>query len=292
MLAEAVHSAADSSNQLLLLWGGASSKRAPSRDHPFGYGRERYFWSFVVAMVIFSLGGLFSIYEGASKLLHPHELTRPGWAIGILCVAVILQGMASHTAVRQARRVKQNVSWWAFIRRTKNPELPVILLEDLGALCGLLLALVGIGISIATGNPLYDALGSISIGALLVAIAVVLAIEMKSLLIGESAGPLQRERIREAIQTAEPVHRIIHMRTQHLGPEEVLVGAKVEFAADLAFRELSAVIDNVETRVREALPKTELMIYIEPDVFEPEREPAVDGYGDGSASSPPESSPK
>ena len=295
MLAEAVHSAADSSNQLLLLWGGASARRDASPEHPFGYGRERYFWSFVVALVIFSLGGLFSIYEGATKLWHPHELTQPGWAVGILCVAALLEGAAFLTAAKQARRMKQGRSWWEFIRHTKNPELPVILLEDFGALCGLLLALLGIGLAILTGNPLFDALGSVAIGTLLVAIAVVLAIEMKSLLIGESVGVLNRERIGSAITSAKHVHHVIHMRTQHLGPEEVLVGAKVEFDGELCFRELSDAIDDVEARIREALPDTQVMIYIEPDVFEPERvtagDPATMGYGESSASSPPESSP-
>ena len=280
MLAEGVHSVADTGNQALLLWGTAAASKAPSEEHPFGYGRERYFWAFVVALVIFSLGSLFAIYEGVERLLHPHALSSPGWAIGVLLVGILLEGTSFGIAVRAAREVKGEATWWQFIRRTKNPELPVVVLEDLGALLGLVLALTGVGLSVVTGDARFDALGSIAIGALLGVIAVVLAIEMKSLIIGESAEAVQLERIRASVDGIPDVVRIIHLRTQHLGPDHLLVGAKVEFDADLDFTTLTHRIDDVEARIRDVLPH-EATIYIEPDVYEP-----AEG-GDRASDGPP-----
>ena len=265
LLAEAVHSVADTANQALLLWGNAAAKKAPTPDHAFGHGRERYFWAFVVAMVIFSLGGLFALYEGTLKLFSPHALRDPAWAIGILLTGIVFEGLSLRTAVQVARQSKGAESWWAYIRKTKNPELPVVLLEDLGALAGLVLALVGIGLSIWTGNPRFDALGSVAIGVLLVGIASLLAIEMKSLLIGESAGPETESLIRSETLRHPAVRRLIQLRTQHIGPDDVLVGAKVEFDSQLSFRDLSAVINELEASIREAVPYSAL-IYIEPAV--------------------------
>lgn len=273
LLAEAVHSLADTSNQGLLLWGGAAAARAPTRDHAFGFGRERYFWSFVVALVIFSLGSLFAIYEGVSKVLHPHALTDPAWAIGILLVAIGLETFSFRTAIVEARLQKGEASWWIFIRRTKNPELPVVLLEDLGALLGLVIALCGVALAVWTGDPRFDAAGSIAIGVLLGAIAVVLAIEMKSLLIGESASLRHEDAIRKACLAQEHVRRIIHLRTQHIGPEEILVATKLEFDPELSFRELASAIDAVEVRIRAVLPFSAL-IYVEPDVYQDRATPA------------------
>jgi cation diffusion facilitator family transporter len=269
MQAEAVHSLADTSNQALLLWGGASSKREATAEHPFGYGRERYFWSFVVALMLFSLGSLFAIYEGAQKLRHPHEIESAAWAVGILLVGVVLEAFSFRTAIRAAEEPRRGRSWWSFIRGTKNPELPVVILEDLGALCGLLIALAGVGLAVATGDARFDAAASIGIGVLLGAIAIVLAVEMKSLLIGEAATPANVAALREAFLADESVRRIIHMRTLHIGPDELLVAAKLEFDPSLTFREVSSVINRLEARVRERLPIAKI-IYIEPDVYESE----------------------
>ncbi len=266
MLAEGVHSVADSGNQALLLWGGAAATRAPTSEHPFGYGRERYFWSFVVSLVIFTLGSLFALYEGTHKLLHPEQLTRPWVAITILLVGIGLEGFSFRTAVVEARPVKGRRSWWDYIRQSKSPELPVVLLEDLGALIGLVIALVGVSLAAVTGEGRFDAVGSISIGLLLGAIAVVLAIEMKSLLIGEAADPAAEAAVRAAIESGDEVERIIHLRTLHLGPEHILVVAKIEFAELDDFASLASAIDAVEARVRESVD-VRCTIYVEPDVY-------------------------
>jgi cation diffusion facilitator family transporter len=271
LLAEAIHSLADTANQLLLFLGGSRARRKPTPEHPFGFGRERYFWSFVVAMVLFSMGGLFALYEGIEKLRHPHETESLGVAIVILLVAVVLESFSLHTAVRESKHVKpKDASWAAFIHRTKEPELPVVLLEDTGALVGLFFALCGVILSAITGNPRWDAVGSIAIGALLVVIAVILAWEMKGLLMGESATPEMERRIADAMRGSPQVVELIHMRTEHLGPSELLVGAKLEFTAGLTAPELAAAIDETEALVRQAVPEARVM-YLEPDVFRPER---------------------
>ena len=270
MLAEAVHSVADSTNQGLLLLGGRRAKRPATPEHPFGYGRERYFWSFVVALVIFTLGSLFALFEGVEKLRHPHELESVAWAIGILLLAIVLEGFSLRTAIHESQKAKGDLSWWEFIRRSKNPELPVVLLEDLGAMLGLILALMGVVLAHLTENARFDALGSVGIGLLLGVIAVTLVIEMKSLLIGEAATPAVRDKIRGAIDRVDAVRRVIHMRTQHLGPDELLVGAKLEFDADLEFHAIANAIDEVESSVRAAVPSARV-IYVEPDYHRPER---------------------
>jgi cation diffusion facilitator family transporter len=266
MLAEGVHSIADSGNQALLLWGSAAANRPPTREHPFGYGRERYFWSFVVALVIFTLGSLFALYEGTHKFLHPEPLHDPWIAISILVFGIFLEGFSFRTAVNEARPLKGTRSWWSYIRHSKSPELPVVLLEDLGALLGLAIALCGVSLAAWTGNARFDAVGSISIGLLLGAIAIVLAIEMKSLLIGEAADPEQEERVRAAIESSDAVHHIIHLRTLHLGPDRLLVATKLDFGELNDFARLAACIDDVEARIREAVDIT-CMIYVEPDVL-------------------------
>ncbi len=265
MLAESVHSLADTANQALLLLGGARATREPTPEHPFGYGRERYFWAFVVAMVLFSLGSLFAIYEGVDKLRHPHELKSAGVAAGILLFGIALEGWSFRTAVIEAGKLRGRSSWWTFIRRSKTPELPVVLLEDLGALLGLVFALIGVSLAVVLGDPRYDALGSIAIGVLLGVIAIVLAIEMKSLLIGESATREVREEIRGCIEGATSVRNLIHMRTLHLGPDELLVAAKVEFDSELDIPGLTSAIDALESELRRRTP-LELVIYLEPDV--------------------------
>ncbi|UCE86323.1 MAG: cation transporter [Deltaproteobacteria bacterium] len=266
MLAEAVHSVADTGNQLLLLLGEARAVRDPTPEHPFGYGRERYFWAFVVALVLFSLGSLFAIAEGVEKLRHPHELVSPAWAVGVLVVAIVFEGFSLRTAVREADRVRGGQGWWSYVRHAKSPELPVVLLEDIGALVGLCFALFGVGLAAAFDEPRYDALGSIAIGALLGAIAWVLAVEMKSLLIGEAASPKVRAAIRDTAETTPGVERVIHMRTLHLGPDELLVALKLALDPGLDLPDVAAAIDAVEHRVRARVPSARVM-YVEPDVY-------------------------
>ncbi|MEY2472420.1 MAG: hypothetical protein QOK28_1749 [Actinomycetota bacterium] len=266
MLAEAIHSAADTTNQGLLMLGRRKALQPATPDHPFGYGRERFFWSFVVALVIFSFGSVFALFEGIDKVRSPHELDSVGWAIAILFFAIALEGYSFRTAIIESRPIKGNGSWWAFIRRSRVPELPVLLLEDFGALLGLTFALIGIALAELTGNARFDALGSIAIGVLLAFIAATLVVEMKSLLIGESATRAQRELIANAINNHPKTAKLIHMRTEHLGPEELLVGAKIEFVDCMEAPTLAAAIDDVELAIRNAVPDARV-IYIEPDIF-------------------------
>jgi len=270
MLAESIHSVADTSNQGLLLLGGRRSRKLADAHHQFGYGRERYFWSFVVALVLFSLGGLYSIYEGIAKILHPHELTAIGWAIGVLVVAIGLETFSFRTAIAEARKVKGERRWVEYVRSSRSPELPVVLLEDAGALCGLLLALIGVGLYMITGDEVWDAVGTLSIGVLLLAIAIFLTVEMKSLLIGEAALEDQIRAINAALTTSPHVIRVIDLRTQHIGPEELLVAAKIEFTDTLTSPQLAAAIDVAEASIREAVPLAS-RIYLEPDIWRPEQ---------------------
>jgi cation diffusion facilitator family transporter len=265
MLAEAVHSVADTSNQGLLLLGGRRARRPATEQHPFGFGRERYFWSFVVAVMLFSAGALFALFEGIEKLRHPHELESSGWAIGILAMAIVLEATSLRTAVAESRPVKGTRSWREFIRTAKAPELPVVLLEDTGALVGLGFAVVGVGLAEATGNPRFDALGSTAIGLLLAVIAFVLAAETKSLLIGESASPGTIELICRALESTDGIQRVVHLRTEHLGPDELLVAAKIAVDGNTPSRATAAMIDRAEAAVRHAVPEARL-IYLEPDI--------------------------
>ncbi|MGP3955454.1 cation diffusion facilitator family transporter [Nonomuraea sp. 3N208] len=265
MLAEGIHSVADSGNQVLLLIGGKRAQRASTREHPFGYGRERYFYAFVVAVVLFTIGAAFSLYEGYEKLTHPHPLTSPAWAFGVLIFAIGAETLSFRTAIKESNAVRGNQSWWAFIRRSKSPELPVILLEDLGALFGLVFALFGVTMAVVTGNPVWDAIGTLMIGVLLAIIAIVLAIETKSLLVGEGASPEVEDQIRHALESTPDVDRIIHMRTLHLGPEELLVGAKIAVSHDETASDVARGIDEAERRIREAVPIARV-IYLEPDL--------------------------
>jgi cation diffusion facilitator family transporter len=266
LLAESIHSVADSSNQGLLFLGGRQARRAPTELHQFGYGRVRYFWAFVVADVLFTLGGIYSAYEGYHKIADPHEIDSPAVAIGILAVAFVFEAFALRTAVRHATPSRGKRSWRRYIRDTRSPELPVLLLEDSGALLGLAFALLGIIVALITGNPVFDGIGTLAIGVLLLCIAVVLAIEMRSLLIGESASPELQEQIEAELERGPRVRRVIHALTQHTGPEELLVAAKVEFDANLTTVQLVEAIDACEARVR-AIPGAGIArIYIEPDI--------------------------
>jgi cation diffusion facilitator family transporter len=265
MLAEAVHSSADTGNQLLLLLGGKKSRKTADEGHQFGYGRERFFWAFVVAVMLFSVGALFSIYDGIEKLVHPHELESAQWAIGVLVGAICLETLSFRTGIHEARKVKRNTSWWRFIRTAKNPELPVVLLEDLAALLGLAFALSAVIAADVTGDPKYDAMGSLAIGVLLGIVAIVLAIEMRSLLLGEAAHPEMQQQIADTIANAPHVRNLIHLRTEHLGPDELLVAAKVDFSPDLTLRELADVVNDVEAAIRRNVPEARV-IYLEPDI--------------------------
>jgi cation diffusion facilitator family transporter len=269
MLAESVHSFADSGNQGLLFLGGARAGKTATPEHPFGYGRERYFWSFVVALVLFTLGGLFALFEGIEKIREPHEIEGAGVAFVILLIAVAMEGYSLRTAVKESNHVKKKESWLQFIRRSKSPELPVVLLEDVGALTGLMFAIVGLALAEITGNARFDAVGSIAIGILLCMIAITLVIEMKGLLIGEAASPATINSIHQAMESTECVRKVIHMRTEHLGPDELLVAAKLSFDRTLSFPDLADAINECERNVRQAAPDARL-IYIEPDM---ERDP-------------------
>jgi cation diffusion facilitator family transporter len=269
MLAESVHSMADTGNQLLLLLGGRRASRAPTASHQFGFGRERYFWAFVVSIVLFTLGSAFAVFEGIEKILHPHPIESPGWAIGILSVALVLESISFRTAVHEARPAKGRSSWARYIRRSKSPELPVVLLEDAGALIGLIIALTAVIIDTVTGNAIWDGIGTLSIGVLLGVIAIVLCVEMKSLLIGEAASPAHEAAIREAIGRSPEVERLINLRTEHIGPDDILVATKLQFAGDLTMTQLAAVIDAVEGSIRAVVPEA-TRIFIEPDIHRAE----------------------
>jgi len=269
MLAESVHSLADSGNQLLLLIGGKKSRREATPEHPFGFGRARYVYAFVVAVVLFSVGGLFAMYEAWHKFQHPEPITEWRWVpIAVLVVAIGLEGFSFRTAIVESNHVRGSRSWVGFIRTAKAPELPVILLEDFAALLGLVFALFGVSMTLVTGNGIWDAVGTAMIGTLLVVVAIILAIEMKSLLIGESATPDQVRAIKAALEGDEEsaVQRVIHLRTLHLGPEELLVGAKLAVGSQVNGHQIAAAIDAAEQRAREAVSGLRLVMYLEPDI--------------------------
>ncbi|MEO5878267.1 MAG: cation diffusion facilitator family transporter [Streptosporangiaceae bacterium] len=270
MLAESIHSIADSGNQGLLLLGRKRSERDRTPQHPFGYGRERYFYAFMVALVLFTVGAMFSLYEGIHKMQHPEEVKAPIWAFSVLIIAIVLESFSFRTAIQESNHVRGDQSWVEFIRRAKAPELPVVLLEDLAALIGLVLALVGITIAVLTGNGIWDGIGSVAIGLLLGLVAVILAIETKSLLLGEGAGPEVESQILDALESVEEVDHVIHLRTQYLGPEEMLVAAKIAVHHDDTAAEVAKGIDAAEARIREKFPVAKL-IYLEPAIDEPRR---------------------
>ncbi|MFE1768625.1 cation diffusion facilitator family transporter [Streptomyces angustmyceticus] len=267
MLAEGVHSIADSGNQGLLLLGGKKAKRAATAEHPFGYGRERYIYGFLVSIVLFTIGGVFALYEGYEKIHEPHPLDNWYWPVGVLVFAIIAEGFSFRTAIKESNELRGKQTWAQFVRRAKAPELPVVLLEDFGALIGLVLALGGVGLTLATGDGVWDGVGTMCIGALLVVIALVLAAETKSLLLGEAAGPEQVAKIREAVVDGDVVTRLIHMRTLHLGPEELLVAAKIAVRHDGTATQIAQAINAAEARIREAVPIARV-IYLEPDIYD------------------------
>ena len=268
MLAESVHSLADSGNQGLLLLGEARGRKKATPEHPFGYGAARYFWAFVVAVVLFTVGGAFALYEGIEKLRHPHDVGSYGVAIGVLIVAIVLEIFSFRTAILETRPLLKGRSYWRFIRESKTPELPVVLMEDLAALLGLIIALTGVSLSAATHDPLWDAAGTCTIGVLLIVVAIILAIEMHGLIIGEAASPAEVQAIKDALIAVPDFERVIHLRTMHLGPDEILVAAKVATPTGGTTERLSQQIDDAEQRIRAAVPAAKL-IYVEPALYRP-----------------------
>jgi cation diffusion facilitator family transporter len=273
MLAEGIHSVADAGNQGLLLLGGKKAGKDATEEHPFGYGRERYIYSFIVAIVLFSVGGLFALYEAYHKyheISTGHAETVDDWRrfapVVVLLVAIVLEAFSFRTAIIETNKVKGKASFPQFVRRAKAPELPVILLEDLAALLGLVFALFGVGLSLITGNQYWDVVGTAAIGLLLVSVAVILAVETKSLLLGESAAPEARARIRDALEQTDGIERVIHMKTLHLGPEELLVAVKIGVSRGARADEVAEVIDAAERAMRSAEP-TAQAIYVEPDIY-------------------------
>ncbi|KAA0274863.1 MAG: cation diffusion facilitator family transporter [Acidobacteria bacterium] len=263
LLAEAIHSVADSSNQGLLFLGGRRARRPATALHPFGFGRSRYFWSFVVAIVLFSAGGLFALYEGWHKISHPEEIDSPAIAIAILLAALCFEGFALRTAVRHARPFRGDRGWLAYVRRSRSPALPVLLVEDSAALAGLSLALLGVVLATVTGEPVFDGIGTLAIGALLVAVGVFLAVEMQSLLLGEAAVPEQREAIATSASAVPGVGKVVHMRTQHLSPDDLLVALKVDFDEGMSAAAAGEVVNDCEAAIRAAVPIA-THIYVEP----------------------------
>lgn len=282
MLAEGIHSVADTGNQALLLLGGKHAKRAADAEHPFGYGRSRYLAGFLVSVVLFSLGGLFALYEAWHKF---QDLSDPALAgdsilnstwwwvpLVVLVLAMLAEGASLRTALKEVGRVKGGQSWFGFVRTAKAPELPVIMLEDVAALLGLTFAFAGVGLTLLTGQLLFDVLGTAMIGVLLVVVAIILAIETRSLLLGESASEQDQQRIREALEATEGVERIIHFRTLHLGPEQILLGAKVSVDVSDSAAEVADLINRAEAAVRKAVPYVTVS-YIEPDIYDPHHTP-------------------
>ena len=273
MLAESVHSVADSGNQLLLLFGGRRARREADREHPFGYGRARYVYAFIVSIILFTVGGVFSIYEGISKLREPEPLENAWIPLVVLVIAIGLESFSLRTAVRESNRVRGEQSWVHFIRRAKAPELPVVLLEDVAALLGLSFALVGVSASVITGDVVWDAVGTILIGVLLVVVAIVLGLEIGSLLVGEGATKDDQLRIEAALVQHPDVRSLVHLKTLYLGPDELMVAAKLAFAGTTTIKQVTTVIDEVEVMVRAAVPAARV-IYLEPGLVDaPIRQP-------------------
>ena len=275
LLAESVHSLADSGNQALLLLGRSRAQREETEEHPFGFGRERYFYAFVVAVVLFTVGAVFSVYEGIHKILNPEHISSPAVAFAVLVIAMGLESFSLRTAVHESNEVRGRNSWTAFIRRAKAPELPAILLEDIAALTGLVFATAGVALTVITGDGVWDGAGSLAIGVLLGCVAAVLAVEMKSLLIGESASAETERAIVAALEAGPEVQCVIHLRTLHMGPESLLVAAKIAISGADSAALVAAGIDAAERRVRQAVPIAE-MIYLEPDIYRPGRADSTD----------------
>ena len=290
MLAESVHSVADTGNEVLLIIGRGRSNRPRSAEHPFGFGRERYFYGFVVSVMLFTVGATFSVYDGIHKLLNPAAVHAPVVAFGVLALSAVLEAFSLRTGIAEANRVRGDRSWGTFIRRTKAPELPVVLLEDLAALIGLVFAFAGVALSVLTGDARWDGAGSLAIGLLLATAAAILAVETKSLLIGESASADMQRMIVAALEEGPRAVRVIHLRTVHIGPDSLLVTAKIAVRESDSAAQVAADIDAAERRVRAAVPIAKT-IYLEPDVYRPFRadqtDPSIRAVLDGRSHRPP-----
>lgn len=265
MFAEGIHSLADTGNQILLLLGGRRAKRSATATHPFGYGRSRYIYAFMVSIVLFSVGGLFSMLEGIEKLQHPHELNQAWIPLTVLSIAILLESLSLRTALVEAKKVRGNTPLVKYIRHAKSPELPVILLEDMAALAGLIFAFAGVGLTVLTGNPIWDAIGTVAIASLLIAVAVILGIETSSLLVGEGANADDTIKILQALEKTSGVDSVIHMKTLYLGPEELMVGAKIAVAVGVSSSEIAKTINAAEAEIRSHVPSARV-IYLEPDI--------------------------
>jgi cation diffusion facilitator family transporter len=290
MLAESVHSVADTGNQVLLFVGRGRSARPASEEHPFGFGRERYFYGFVVSVMLFTVGAAFSVYDGIHKIINPEEIRSPLIAFVVLALSFVLESFSLRTAIGEANKVRGGRNWGTFIRRSKAPELPVVLLEDMAALIGLTFAFAGVALSVLTSDGRWDGIGSLAIGLLLATAAAILAVEMKSLLIGESASPEVQRMIVDALEAGPELARVIHMRTVHISPDSILVAAKVEVRDVDTTAQVAAAIDTAERRVRSAVPIAKV-IYLEPDIYRPakadESDPAIRSVQRSQAPVPP-----
>lgn len=290
MLAESVHSVADTGNEVLLIVGHGRSIRPASEEHPFGFGRERYFYGFVVSVMLFTVGGAFSIYDGVHKIMHPEPVHHALVAFIVLGASAVMEGLSLRTGIREANEVRGDRSWGTFIRRTKAPELPVVLLEDTAAMIGLAFAFTGVALSVLTGDGRWDGAGSLAIGVLLCVAAAILAVEMKSLLIGEAASGETQRKIIAALEGGPEPTRVIHMRTVHIGPESLLVAAKIGVKETDSAADVAADIDAAEERARSAIPFS-LTIYLEPDIYRPAKadntDPSIRTVVRGRAARPP-----
>jgi len=264
MLAEALHSFADTGNQGLLLLGMKRAEKPADEDHPFGHGKERFFWTFVVAMSLFTLGAAFSIYHGLTGLLHGHELPDPTIALIVLCVAAVFESLALRTAWQQFQAKRGGRTVRQALREAKDPEILTVLGEDTAAMSGIAVAILGIGLSRLTGEPAFDAAASIVIGLILAAVAFFLAREMLGLLLGEAATRPVRDRIVEVAQASPAVDRVLALRTMHVGPQELLVALDVRFCDGLDTDGIESAIDDIERAVRDAVPDARA-IFIEPE---------------------------
>ena len=265
MFAEAIHSVADSGNQFLLIIGGKRSRRAATATHPFGYGRSRYIYAFMVSIVLFSIGGMFSIFEGVQKLSEPHELENAWLPLTVLGVAIVLESFSLRTALHEAKKARGKTSLVKYIRHAKSPELPVVILEDIAALLGLVFAFAGVSLTVLTHNPIFDAYGTLAIGALLILVAIILGAETSSLLVGEGATADDTALIRDALEVVVGKGGVIHMKTLYLGPDELMLGAKISIAKNATGEDVAETINAAEESVRNAVPATRV-IYLEPDI--------------------------
>lgn len=272
MLAEAVHSVADSSNQVLLYMGSRKAKKAPTRDHPFGFGRAHFLYAFMVSIVLFSLGGAFAMYEGVHKIIEPKSIDAPLVAYAVLIIAVILEGSALRTALKEAKTFKpKGQDWWEFLRRTKSVNHIVLALEDSAALIGLSFALLGVTLSIVTANPVWDGVATLFIGVLLASVAIILFREVQSLLIGESVNALSERTMRKIAMSVDSVNQVVDLKTLYTGPSEIFIAMKITVDEDKDIREISEAIDTIEAKLRHVFPIARL-IYIEPDYYKSKKE--------------------